>query len=80
MRNYLILREKVRAFRADPEVQAALEAARLPELAQPTLSDGEGWQQLLEWPLPDPEALAQIGAATEHLDQLALEHLYGTRG
>ena len=28
MRNYLILREKVKAFRADPEVQAALEAAR----------------------------------------------------
>ena len=58
MRNYLILREKVRAFRADPEVQAALAAARLPELAQPTLADGEGWQQLLEWPLPDPDALA----------------------
>jgi len=79
MRNYLILREKVKAFRADPEVQAALEAARLPELAQPTLSDGEGWQQLLEWPLPDPEVLAEIGAATEYLDQLALEHLYGVR-
>ena len=34
MTNYLILREKVRAFRADPEVQAALEAARVPELAR----------------------------------------------
>ena len=79
MRNYLILREKVKAFRADPEVQAALEAARLPELSQPTLGDGEGWQQLLDWPLPDPEQLASIGAATEHLDQLALEHLYGVR-
>ena len=42
MRNYLILREKVRAFRADPEVQAALEAARLPELAQPTLGGRRG--------------------------------------
>src|SRR3954452_7777679 len=80
MRNYLILREKVKAFRADPEVQAALSAARLPELAQPTLAAGEGWQQLLEWPLPDIEALAALGAATEHLDQLALEHLYGVRG
>ena len=58
MRNYLILREKVRAFRADPEVQAALAAARLPELALPTLAEGETWQQLLDWPLPDPEALA----------------------
>src|SRR4051794_2160184 len=80
MRNYLILREKVKAFRADPEVQAALAAARLPELALPTLGDGEGWQQLLEWPLPDIEALAAQGAATEHLDQLALEYLYGVRG
>jgi xylose isomerase len=79
MRNYLILREKVKAFRADPEVQEALAAAKLPELAQPTLGDGEGWQGLLEWELPDPEVLAQQGAATEHLDQLALEHLYGVR-
>ena len=79
MRNYLILREKVRAFRADPEVQAALEAAKLPELAQPTLADGEGWQELLSWELPDPDALAEMGAATEYLDQLALEHLYGVR-
>ena len=79
MRNYLILREKVKAFRADPEVQAALEAARLPELAQPTLGEGEDWKQLLDWPLPDPDQLGAIGAATEHLDQLALEHLYGVR-
>ena len=28
MRNYLILRDKVRAFRADPEVKAALAAVR----------------------------------------------------
>ena len=52
--NYLILREKVQAFRADPEVQAALVAARLPELAVPTLAEGEGWRGLLEWPLPGP--------------------------
>ena len=80
MRNYLILREKVKAFRADPQVHEALAAARLPELAQPTLAAGEGWQQLLDWPLPDVEALAANGAATEHLDQLALEYLYGVRG
>ena len=34
MRNYLILRDKARAFRADPEVQAALQAARVDELAR----------------------------------------------
>ena len=78
--NYLILREKVRAFRADPEVAQALEAARLPELAVPTLSEGETWQQLLEWPLPDVEAVAAQGGAFERVDQLALEHLYGVRG
>ena len=33
MRNYLILREKSRAFRADPEVAKALGASRVPELA-----------------------------------------------
>ena len=32
MRNYLILREKVQAFRADPEVTAAVEAAGVMEL------------------------------------------------
>jgi xylose isomerase len=78
--NYLILREKAKAFRADPEVQAALEAARVPELAVPTLGDGEGWEQLLEWPLPDIDAIAARGGAFERLDQLALEHLYGVRG
>ena len=47
------------AFRADPEVQAALEAAELPELlvADPR-DEGETWEQLLEWPLPDVDALA----------------------
>ncbi|MBC7633243.1 xylose isomerase [Aeromicrobium sp.] len=79
MTNYLILRDKVQAFRADPEVQAALEVAKLPELALPTLSEGEGWAELEKAELSDPEVLAARGAGFEHLDQLALEHLYGTR-
>jgi xylose isomerase len=80
MTNYLILREKAKAFRADPEVQEALAAAALPELAQPTLGEGETWQQLKDWDLPDVEALATRDAGFERLDQLALEHLYGVRG
>jgi xylose isomerase len=80
MRNYLILREKVKAFRADPEVQAALEAARLPELAQPTVGEGETWRDLQSAPDPDIESLGARGMAFEVLDQLALEHLYGVRG
>src|SRR5690348_10178750 len=35
MRNYLILRERVRSFRADPEVAEALTAARVGELREP---------------------------------------------
>lgn len=80
MTNYLILREKALAFRADPEVQAALVEAKLPELGQPTLSEGEGWAELETAQLSDPEQLAAYGAGFEKLDQLALEHLYGVRG
>ncbi|KAA1425303.1 xylose isomerase [Mumia zhuanghuii] len=80
MTNYLVLRDKVRAFRADPDVQEALAAARLPELSVPTLDEGEGWRELEQAELADPEQLAARGAAFEHLDQLALEHLYGVRG
>ena len=78
MRNYLILREKSRAFRADPEVRQALLDARVDQLAIPTLAQGETLQTLREESF-DPEAAAQRGMAFEHLDQLALEHLYGVR-
>jgi xylose isomerase len=78
MRNYLILREKVRAFRADPEVAQAVADARVDELALPTLADGESWRDIREFS-PDTTALGERGLAFERLDQLALEHLYGVR-
>jgi xylose isomerase len=78
MRNYLILREKVTAFRADPEVAEALAAARVPDLSLPTLGDGESWRDIRGF-TPDVAALAEAGCAFERLDQLALEHLYGVR-
>ncbi|WP_460499444.1 apurinic/apyrimidinic endonuclease family protein, partial [Glycomyces tarimensis] len=78
MRNYLILREKVRAFRADPEVREALKAARVDQLAVPTLADGETWADVRDVEV-DVEGLAAKGMAFERLDQLALEHLYGVR-
>src|SRR6201996_2134851 len=78
MRNYLILRAKVRAFRADPEVTAALHASGVDQLGSPTLEPGETWRDVRE-PHADTEALAQRGLAYEYLDQLALEHLYGVR-
>ena len=79
MRNYLILREKSRAFRADPEVVEAMAAARVDELSQPTLAEGETLADL-DADVFDPEEAAQRGMGFERLDQLALEHLYGVRG
>ena len=78
MRNYLILRAKVRAFRADPEVAAALRASGVDQLGSPTLDPGETWRDVRE-ARADTDALAQRGLAYEHLDQLALEYLYGVR-
>jgi len=78
MRNYLILRGKVRAFRADPEVKAALAASGVPDLATPTLAAGETWRDVRDF-TPDIDALATRGLAFEHLDQLALDYLYGVR-
>ncbi|HWD83232.1 MAG TPA: xylose isomerase [Kribbella sp.] len=78
MRNYLILREKVRALRADPEVAEALAAARVAELSEPTLAAGEALDDLRNAKY-DPEALADRGLGFEKLDQLAMEHLLGVR-
>jgi xylose isomerase len=79
IRNYLILREKSRAFRADPEVRQALAAARVDQLSTATLGQGESLADLRAESF-DPEAAAARGMAFEALDQLALEHLYGVRG
>jgi xylose isomerase len=81
MRNYLILKERALAFRADPAVQEALAASRLDELAQPTAEDG------LKSLLADTTAFEEFDVTTaaersmafEALDQLAMEHLLGVR-
>jgi xylose isomerase len=78
MRNYLILREKVQAFRADPEVQAALEAAGVAELEEPTVAPGESLDAVREASY-DLDALRTRSVAMEALDQLAMEHLLGVR-
>ena len=83
MELYLMLRDRARAFRADPEVQEALRAARVDELSNPTLADGETYQQLLADPTayedynPDPARTQGYGYA--HLQRLAVEHLLGAR-
>ncbi|GGS61586.1 xylose isomerase [Planobispora rosea] len=79
MRTYLILKEKSKAFRADPEVQAALAASRVGELAQPTLASGETLEDLARDDF-DLDAAAERGFHFTRLNQLALEHLLGVRG
>ena len=83
MRTYLLLKERAAAFRADPEVQAALQAARVPELAVPTLADGESYADLLAdrsaYEAFDVDAAATQGYSFVQLDQLAVEHLLGAR-
>jgi xylose isomerase len=78
MRTYLILKERARAFRADPEVQEALKASRVDQLALPTLAEGESYQNLLEDDF-DVEAAGARGYHFAQLDQLAVEHLLGAR-
>jgi len=78
MRNYLLLRSRTQAFRADPEVHAALAAARLDQLAQSTLAPGESLSAMRSETF-DVEASAARGMAFEQLDQLALDYLYGIR-
>jgi xylose isomerase len=81
MRNYLALKQKAAAFRADPAVQAALLASRLDQLAQPTVAPGETLADLLAdrsaFEDFDIEAAAERGMAFEQLDQLAMDHLLG---
>jgi xylose isomerase len=78
MRNYLILRDKVQAFRADPDVVAALEAAEVGTLRTPTLAEGESLADLRAASY-DVEGLGARSVGQEALDQLALEHLMGVR-
>jgi xylose isomerase len=83
MRNYLILKERAAAFRADPAVQEALRASRLDDLARPTLAAGETLADLLAdrsaYEDFDADGLAARGMAFEALDQLAMDHLTGVR-
>jgi xylose isomerase len=83
MRNYLALKHKAAAFRADPEAQAALRASRLDQLAQTTLAEGESLADLLAdrsaYEDFDADAAAERGMAFEQLDQLALDYLLGLR-
>ncbi len=84
IQTYLLLKERAAAFRADPEVQEALAAAKVTELAQPTLNEGETVADLVadrsafEDFAPD-EYFGAKGFGFVRLQQLATEHLLGAR-
>jgi xylose isomerase len=84
MRTYLLLKERAAAYRADPDVAAALAASRVPELAEPTLGPGESYDQLLSdrsaYETFDPDTVGVRGYGYVALEQLAVEHLLGARG
>jgi xylose isomerase len=78
MRTYRLLRERAAAFRADPEVQEAMAASKVAELAEPTIGPGETLADLLADDF-DPDAVAARGFGFVRLNQLALDHLLGAR-
>ena len=83
MQTYLLLRERAAAFRADPEVAEALEAAKVGQLAVPTLGEGESWRDLLADTSAfedfDADTLGAKGVGAVRLEQLGVEHLLGAR-
>ncbi len=80
MRTYLILKEKAKAFRADPRVQEALVASRVAGTSTPTVGAGESVADLISDVDAnfDVEAAGVRGYSYAQLDQLALEHILGT--
>jgi xylose isomerase len=83
MELYLTLRDRARAFRADPDVQEALAAARVDELSSPTLSEGETYEELLadrtafeDYNLDTPRTQ---GYGFARVQRLAVQHLLGAR-
>ncbi len=83
MRMYLLLKERAQAFRADPEVQAALEAAKVKELSTPTLNEGETYEDLLNdrgaFEDYDADATGAQGYHFVKLHQLAIDHVLRAR-
>jgi xylose isomerase len=80
MRTYLILKEKAARFATDPEIAAALEAASVAELAEPTVGRFSAAELAgLAYNPDDADRLAARGYHNERLDQLVVELLMGVR-
>ena len=83
MATYILLKERALAVRADPEVQEALEASGVFDLAKPTLDEGESLADFLAdrsaYEDVDVDEVAARGFHFIRLNQLALEHALGAR-
>ena len=79
IRMYLLLKERAKAFRADPAVQEALAASGVAELNTPTLNEGETYQDLLAdrsaFEDFNPDVAGERGYGFVKLHQLAIDHL-----
>src|SRR5262249_9724070 len=75
MRTYLILADKARRFRDDPEIQDALRTAKADALSEPTAP--AGGLEAIRTSTFDEDALAAQGYGHERLDQLVTELLLG---
>ena len=83
MRTYLILREKVARFHADPDIAEALLVARRQDIAEPTSAGGWDTDALAALrslaATYSEEDMAAVGYGHERLDQLVTELLLGAR-
>ena len=83
MELYLTLREKARAFRADPEVQEALQAARVRRAGRAHAQRGRDLQRAAAdrsaFEDYDIDRARTQGYGFARIQRLAIEHLLGTR-
>jgi xylose isomerase len=83
MRMYLLLKDRARSFRSDPEVTEAMAACKVGDLSYPTLTPGETYADLLADRSAmedfDIDAAGEPGYGFVRLNQLAIEHLLGAR-
>jgi xylose isomerase len=83
MSTYLLLKERALAYRADPEVKAAMEAAGVFALSEPTLGADETLESFLAdastFETFDADENGKPGYGFVRLNQLAIEHALGGR-
>ena len=83
MTTYLILKERAKSFRSDPEVQEALRDSMVYTLSEPTLDHGEDWKSFMadrtSYEDFDVQKAADISYGFVRLSQLAIEHALGAR-